>query len=467
MMLEILGARLLAPYFGYSIYQWGALIGVVLSCLTCGYYAGGQVGDRPWAQTFLLWALILSAACILLVPVLAPECLPLFRRSGPAWGAVLASAALVGPASVLLGSVSPIVTRLTFRRKVAGAAGGVYAVSTLGSIGGTFFTAFYAIPQLGTRVSHYVAGTLLLLAVAGLAVAAKRPRYLAAAVLLLIPVLSPDEKFPAGVIHHEESVHNIIRVFDDGPRRALYLNYGIGPQTVLRKDQLLTGEYYDDFLIGPLLNRARKVLFLGVAGGTSLRQLLMLYPDLEVVGVELDPAVLAVAERYFELAPSPRLQLVAEDARWYLENTDAQFDLVAIDLFVTGQIPFFTTTREFFARVEERLTARGLMMMHVRSVRSGEDLLGPFVRTVGSVFPSVFVFGRGNLMLVASKGPMEHAAMVRALQRGRTRSSQLEEIVARVLPSLRVAVADERWPLFTDDRNDVELRTFRMSAQPN
>jgi hypothetical protein len=80
------------------------------------------------------------------------------------------------------------------------------------------------------------------------------------------------------------------------------------------------------------------------------------------------------------------------------------------------------------------------------------------------VFPSVFVFGSGNLMLVASKRPMERAAMVRALERGRTRSSQLEEVVVRALPSLRVAVADQRWPLFTDDRNDVELRTFRMCS---
>jgi spermidine synthase len=463
MMLEILGARLLAPYFGYSVYQWGALIGVVLTALTCGYYLGGRIGDGTHARGFLVWALILSAAWIMLIPLLARLTLPWSRASGPAWGAVVATTLLLGFPSALLGTVSPIIIRLTFTGGVANAAGSVYAVSTLGSIGGTFFTSFYAIPAVGSRVSHYVAGLLLIAALAGLVLAGKQLRYLAAIGLVLLPMILPSTRPPKGVIYEGESIHNIIRVVDTASDRSLYLNYPGGAQTVMRKDSLLTGKYYDYFVLGPLMNHAKRALFLGVGGGTALKQILAVYPDVEVVGVELDPEVLIIAERYFALVPSSRLDLRAEDARWYVESITREFDLIVIDLFVTGQIPFFTTTIEFFDRIKERLSTRGLLMMHIRSVRPGDELLAPFVHTIGAVFPSVFVFGRNNFILVASKTPIELDVLIQALQRGATTFPAVRPVVAQALTDFRRPVFGEHWPTFTDDRNDVEIQTFRMS----
>ncbi len=465
MMLEILGGRLLAPYFGYSVYQWGALIGVVLSALTVGYFIGGRVGDGTHAHGFLVGALALAASCVLLVPVLAPVLLPLCRPAGPARGAVLASALLLGTPTVLLGTVSPVIVRLTFRNKIAGAAGGVYTVSTLGSIGGTFFTAFYAVPFMGTRLSCFTAGLLLILALAILALAAGKVRYLASAGLLLLAGIPPGNTAPAGTIYQGESIHNMIRVVDRPTTRSLYLNYAGGSQTVMPKGRLLTGQYYDSFLLGPILNQAKTVLFLGAAGGTSIRQVLTVYPDVKIVGVELDPEVLRVAEQYFGLKESPRLELVAEDARWYVETTREKFDLIAMDLYVTGHIPFFTTTVEFFEQVRERLTPRGMVMVHVRSVRQEGELLTPFVQTLRNVFPGVFVFGRGNYILVASREPVRREALVRDLKQGAERFPRVRPVADRALSSLRVVTAENPGPVFTDDRNDVELRTFRMSFQ--
>jgi len=182
-----------------------------------------------------------------------------------------------------------------------------------------------------------------------------------------------------------------------------------------------------------------------------------------VVGVELDPKVLEVGERYFDLAESSRLQLVAEDARRCLESTTGHFDLIAIDLYLTGQIPFFTTTVEFFSLVKDRLSPHGLMMMHIRSARAGDDLLAPFIRTVGAVFPSVFVFGERNFILVGSKVATEQAMLLDALRKGAAAFPSTQPVVARALPTFRRAVAGEEWPIFTDDRNDVEFRSFRMS----
>ena len=460
MMLEILGGRVLAPVFGYSIYQWGALIGVVMAALAFGYYLGGKIGDRPWSSRYLLFALIVSAIFVLIVPRFADQFMPAMRSFGPAWGAVFGTVVLLGVPSVLLATISPIVIRLTASSLIAKSAGRVYAVSTVGSIGGTFFTAFYAIPDLGTRLSHYVAGGLLMLAVIAMAVVARQARPALAAMVILGLGYPLAQKPQAGEIYRAESVHNIIRVVDTPYNRHLFLNYTLGAQTTMSKTRLLTGAYYDFYLIGPHINKAKKVLFLGVAGGTALLQLVSVYPNLEVTGVELDPAVIEVAKKYFGLAKAPRIVLVADDARWYLATKTEKYDIIAIDLFVTGHIPFFTTTVEFFQLARDRLTDNGIIIMNFLSASGSGELLGPLVRTVRRVFPSTFLVSHGNFMLVATKQPTSLSTLRGIIDR-RGRTEELEQVLARARRTLRATSADRKWPIFTDDKNDVEFRTFR------
>ena len=460
MMLEILGGRLLAPFFGYSVYQWGALIGVVMAALAFGYYLGGRVGDRPEAGRFLLAALLVSLVYILIVPRLSDGFMPGMRAFGPAWGSVIASVALLGVPSVLLATTSPIVIRLTASALIADSAGKVYAVSTIGSIGGTFFTAFYAIPELGTRMGHYVAAALLALAAIGLALVERQTR----AALVAVVVFALGFPFGGGLapgdLYRAESIHNIIRVADIGPLRYLFLNYADGAQTVMNRESLLTDRYYDQFLLGPQINDAKNVLFLGVAGGTAIKQLVTVYPDVHVTGVDLDPAVLDVARRYFGLADEKRVTLVADDARWFLADSRDRYDMIAIDLYVTGHIPFFTTTEEFFREVYQHLTPDGILMMNVLAVQQPEELLGPLVRTVRLSFPSTFLTGYGNYILIASRAPMSVATLKERLEKAGP-GPELKQVARRALGSLSPASAGREWPVFTDDKNDVEFRTFR------
>jgi predicted membrane-bound spermidine synthase len=460
MMLEILGGRLLAPFFGYSIYQWGALIGVVMAALALGYYIGGRVGDRPEAGRFLLAALVVSLVFILIVPRLADGFMPAMRAFGPAWGSVAASVVLLGVPSVLLATTSPIVIRLTASSLIADSAGKVYAVSTIGSIGGTFFTAFYAIPDLGTRMSHYVAAALLAVAAITLALLERQTRMAAVAVVAFAVGFPFGGAGAPGDVYRAESVHNIIRVADIGRLRYLFLNYADGAQTVMNREGLLTDRYYDQFLIGPQINGAKSVLFLGVAGGTAIKQLATVYPDLRVTGVDLDPAVLDVARRYFGLGDEKRVTLVAEDARWFLANSPDRYDMIAIDLYVTGHIPFFTTTEEFFRQAYDHLTDDGILMMNVLAVQQPEELLGPLVRTVRLSFPSTFLTGAGNFILIASRSPISIAALKERLEKAGP-SPEVRQVARRALNGLSPASAGREWPVFTDDRNDVEFRTFR------
>jgi len=265
---------------------------------------------------------------------------------------------------------------------------------------------------------------------------------------------APDE------IYRAESIHNIIRVVDTPAQRDLFLNYTLGAQTTMSKKGLLTGQYYDTFLIGPHFNGGGKVLFLGVAGGTSLKQLVTVFPKLTVTGIDLDPAVLKVAREYFGLKGEKRIKLVAEDARWFVANATEKYDVIAIDLYVTGHIPFFTTTREFFTLVHDRLSENGIVIMNVLSITGSGELLNPMIRTVRSVFPSTFLIGYGNFMLIATKRTTSLERMQTALEQP-SENAALTTVLAQARESLRAASAGRQWPIFTDDLNDVEFRTFR------
>jgi spermidine synthase len=465
MQIEILGGRVLAPYFGYSIYQWGALIGVVMAALAAGYALGGALGDRPIAGRFLKAALAASGVYIALIPLLADALLPLFRSLGAAWGAVVASVALLGVPSLLLATTSPIVIRMTASDKIAGTAGRVYALSTVGSIAGTFFTAFLVIPEIGTRLGHYLCAGLVALALAGLFLEGRRwsgPAATAVALALLYPW---PPKLPAHVIYRGESIHNIIEVHDHPNVRALYLNYTTGVQTIEVKGEVLTGEYFDLFLVGPHLNGGRKVLMLGVAGGVAMKQIAAVYRDAEITGVELDPEVLRIAREYFGLKDQPRIKLVAEDARWYLAQTAERYDVIAVDLYVTGTIPFFTATAEFFALARDRLTEDGVLLINVLSRRRGEERIAPFVRTLQAVFPSVYAASFGNYLLIATRRPTDYAALKARLE-AEPADPNLANVLTRIRPTFRPARGEGAGTPFTDDRNDVEFRSFRLLHGP-
>ncbi|MGH7264635.1 MAG: fused MFS/spermidine synthase, partial [Candidatus Rokuibacteriota bacterium] len=158
MLLEVLGFRLLPPYFGYSMPVWGALLGVVLAALTVGYYAGGRLADRrPEARA--LYVLILVAAVYGLALLgTYPTILGGAARFGLVGGAGLASLLLFAVPVAALGTVSPFLTRLLAREgEIGRTAGTIYAVSTVGSIAGTFLTSFYLVPTIGTRAALVVA----------------------------------------------------------------------------------------------------------------------------------------------------------------------------------------------------------------------------------------------------------------------------------------------------------------------
>lgn len=453
MMLEILGGRLMAPHFGYSVYQWGAVIGVVMTFMAAGYWTGGQVGDGPKAVPALRFALLAGAAAAALTPWLGkPMLADAAARLNPAEGSVFGAALILGAPSFALAMVSPICAGLSALSGAA-AAGRIYAVGTLGSIGGTFFAAFYAIPSLGVSIGYALAAILPALACA-LVPGGKR---MAVAAALAVPVawtagLGEGKEFTV----FRETPHNTIMVREDDLEIRLHLNVLWATQSRLRKDGSPTGLYYDLFSAAPAMAGGTRVLVLGLAGGAAANEILTAWPDADVLGVELDAAVVEVARERFGL--SPKVRVAVADARRHVETSTEQHDVVIVDLYSTAIIPFFTATREFFAAVERRVAPGGILLMNVASPLDRDALVGPLAATQGAVFPSVFVAdaGRGNYLLVATKER-------RTLDDVRVRLQNVPEAAAyaasRILETLAPADTAGQ-PVLTDDRSDIDQRSL-------
>jgi len=465
---EITASRLLAPYFGSSTIVWANLIGIVLAALALGYWLGGRIADRrPFPS--LLGSIVLAAAvCVAAIPFVAKPFLDLTvegldsASAGAVIGSFLAVLLLCAPPVVLLGMVSPFAIRLAVSSiETAGTvAGRLYALSTAGSLLGTFLPALVLIPAVGTQRTFVAIAALL--AASSCFLLGARYLVVAAALAALVAVPPGAVKPEAGLLHEETSYYQYIQVVErsDG-RRLLSLNEGIAVHSVWRPDSVLTGGVWDAFLaIPPLLDRPlERVAILGNAAGTTARALGVYYPEASIDGVELDPAVSRVGRRYFAMDENPRLTVHDADARPFLRSTDAEYDLIVVDAYHQPYVPFYLATREFFRLVREHLAPGGIVALNVAAVPDDRRLVRAVGTTLAAELPQVLEWPalRFNTIVLGLTEPLATTEVQRRLERGPADLVSLRELLAR--DARPVEAAGRAW---TDDRAPVEWVTDRM-----
>ena len=465
---EITASRLLAPYFGSSTIVWANLIGIVLAALALGYWLGGRIADRRPEPALLGYIVLAAAVCVAAIPFVAKPFLDLTvegldeASAGAVIGSFFAVLLLCAPPVVLLGMVSPFAIRLSVASiATAGTvAGRLYALSTAGSLLGTFLPALVLIPAVGTQRTFLVTAALL----AGSACFLLGARYLVvAAALAVLAVVPPGAvKAQAGLLHEETSYYQYIQVVEeeDG-RRLLHLNEGVAVHSVWRPDSVLTGGVWDAFLaLPPLLGRdLERVAILGNAAGTTARALGVYYPAAAVDGVELDPAVSRVGRRYFGLNEIPQLEVHDADARPFLRTTDQRYDLIVVDAYHQPYVPFYLATREFFALVRQHLAPGGIVALNVAAVPDDKRLVQAVGTTLAAEFPQVLEWPalRFNTILLGLTEPLAPGELERRLSSGPPALAPLRELLARDARPLEAS--GRAW---TDDRAPVEWVTDRM-----
>jgi spermidine synthase len=408
--VEFGASRLLAPYFGTSLYVWGVLIGLILIYLSAGYVIGGRLADKYPRDEVLYQITAWAGLWIGLIPLVSYPILLASQQGfkdlsvGLVAGTLLAVVLLFAAPVILLGCVSPFAIRLLLKdvETAGNTAGRVYALSTAGSILGTFLPVFWFIPTYGTRPTLVGFGLALVL----ISVAALWPRrrlYASFAIAVILAwILLPSGIKPPEVgklLYEKESAYNYIQVVQDGTRTELILNEGQAIHSIYDSQSLITGGPWDYMVIANSFRPAqttepkpKNVAILGLAGGTAARQYTATYGDqVQVTGVEIDPAILDVAHRYFHLGEQPNVHPVVADARYWLDTHPGKFDVIALDAYQQPYIPFHLTTREFFSGVRSHLSPGGAVVVNVGRTTTDFRLVDAIASTMAAVYPNVFL----------------------------------------------------------------------------
>ncbi len=465
MSLEMAAVRLLAPYFGYSIYVWGTTICVVMAAMVAGYAIGGRLADTARAEAHLFVAILSSAAWQLLALWTMHLLLPWLADTSEVIGVTLAALILFAPSMVALAATGPILVRLCAQMGTIGrAAGLIYALSTAGSMGGIVATIFWLLPRLGTHATLQVlCATSFLIGAAGLLTVGRRRELGLAVAAGLVPVLmAPGLGWSEGSLWTAESSYNLVRVVQRGGRRLLQLNHPSSIHTVRDGGGVWTGFYYDAFALGPLLVPARRALVLGMGAGGSIRSMRLTNPEIAIDAVEIDPRVVEAATRWFDVDPASdgRLRVHVMDARRFLSRDRGTYDLVQLDVYQGGPyIPFHLVTEECFRLARARMSDDALLMMNVFDRGPDTALLRSLAATLRRVFPSVMVghTDAGNFMLFAF-------TRLPSAERLRYRPAVLQANTGVRDMEIREAARADSTAVFTDDLAPIEDMTRRMLA---
>jgi spermidine synthase len=477
--VEFTTSRMLQTVFGTSNIVWANVIGLVLLFLTAGYFLGGRLADRRPQPAPFYWLVSIAGFCsvffLLLTSVVLREAASALAAVNV--GAILSSLILVFVSLALpitlLGCISPYAIRLAVRDvgEAGRISGRIYAMSTWGSLAGTYLPVLIVIPLAGTRITAVVFGSaLLLVGLFGLWRSRQRPPYAALSlVIALIPFVLvwtrggvkdyPDQ------IYEEESAYNYIQVVRRDDCNYLLLNEGQAYHSFYCDGGRVPRiSVWSIMLAAPFFNPASRPLSLdsmaviGLAAGTIPKQFTQAFGEIPIDGIELDPAIVEAGREYFALN-EPNINVIVGDGRYELSQLDTRYDLITLDAYKVPYIPWHLTTREFFTEVKDKLTDHGILAINVGRGPTDRRLVDALTATLWHVFPTVHTIdvpGSLNSILVASVEPTdsENLADWAAMM-----DEETQPLLYRAIETARANIAPTEGSqmVFTDERAQVEV----------
>jgi spermidine synthase/MFS family permease len=492
--VELSASRLLAPYFGTSLFVWANLIGLILLYLTIGYFVGGRIADR-YPSPKLFYGMTIMAA--LLISMIPPLSRPILVWSLSAFasfsvsvfiGSLVSVILLFALPMILLGCVAPFAIRLSVDQigKSGRTAGLLYAISTAGSIVGTFLPVLVLIPSIGTYKTFLVfAVALLLVAIIGLVTTcgnrsdpnngSKGVAKKWLSFLLLIPTLAtvlgmqgpikPASGTNGGgmLIVEHESPYNYIQVVQMGRETQLVLNEGLGIHSIYNPDQILTQGPWDYFMIAPYFNnppfkqeQVERVCIIGLGAGTSPREFTAAYGPIPIDGIEIDNAIVDVGRKHFNMN-EPNLNVVVQDGRSYLRSTERKYDIIGIDAYQQPYIPFQLTTTEFFNEIKAHLTPTGVTVINVGRTTDDFRLVDALAQNIHTVFSNVYIIDTqrfSNSLIIATNDKTSLANF--AVNAQELTNPLLQEVAQNSLISGHIRQEQRAKVFFSDDLAPVE-----------
>ncbi|MEW6142892.1 MAG: fused MFS/spermidine synthase [Chloroflexota bacterium] len=485
MVIELIAARMLAPYIGVSLYTWTSIIGVILAGIALGNYLGGRVADR-WASPLVLGAIFLGGG------VATMAILPAIKLSGAihlpsGWPLmalfVVRVAVIFLIPSIVLSMVSPVVIKLALADlgRTGGVVGTVYAFSTAGSILGTFLTGFYFILWFGTRSIVWTVAAVLILT--GVLVwflwrsprtwkpRWKRPALLGAALVVVLSYAGLMQAKPVWSVNYVmESNYYTIQVWDEPENtRVLVLDHLVHSYVKLGDPYKLEYGYvkvfreYSDYVLQG--NPSPKVLHLGGGGYSFPHYIEAAYPGSINDVIEIDPAVTLVAHQYLGLPYDTTIKTYNMDARLFLiEGVSQQkYDIVIGDVFNDYATPYHLTTLEFDQALKEVMKPDGVYLLNIIDQYKDGRYMPSMIHTLQQVFRNIYLFsvvpswdwpGRATFVIAATDRELDFNAYQAFVTEGGTKQAQGN---MHNPAALEMYLAERQPILLTDDHVPTDI----------
>ena len=485
--IELSASRLLGTVFGTSNIVWANIIGLILVYLSAGYFIGGRWADR-YPNPTVFYRLIawggFTAGLVPLVsqPVLLRAAQAVERlQTGQMVGSFLSVLLLFSVPVTLLGCVSPFAIRLAIEnREHAGRISGrIYALSTLGSILGTFLPVLVLIPWIGTRNTFLLFSlALILTALVGLGMHDRRQFLLNLWMPLVIMALavltaSAPIKAASGQLYDSESAYNYIQVIERDGVRMLMLNEGQGIHSVYTPGMSATYGTWDYFLAAPFFYPPEvepgvdRLGIVGLAAGTIAKQYTQVYGPVPIDGWEIDQQIIEVGREWFDMS-EPNLNAIAADGRWGVAHSPHSYSVIGVDAYRLPYIPWHLTTVEFFEILHDHLDPQGTVVINVGRTPRDRRLIEGMVGTLSAVFESVHVVDvpqTFNTIIFATVQPTNAQNLVlnEIELSARDANPLLIDVLRRSADNLMPTPESD--VLFTDDRAPIEQLTNAIALE--
>jgi len=410
MVIELLGTRVIAPFYGASLYVWSSLISVTMIALAIGYFVGGRWADTS-KRTGLSLIIALAGIFTLLIPLLTRTVLLATDPLGLRGGAFVSALILFSPSLTLLGMVGPFAIKLATSQLegVGNSAGSIYAVSTVGSVVGTLVLGFFLFPLLGSRQILIGTGILLLVLAVAIAIYEQKKLKVPVAILpsviitvislaLLPKIVDAGRGYIGGnqflIQSERESLYGWVRVIDQKARDLRLLTSDastIGASSISNGQSRLS--YQDIVGLIPALatQKMNRALIIGLGAGHMAKVLHDRY-NIVTDTLEIDPAVADAAVDYFGYQPTGKA--IVGDARYEIRHLTGPYDLIIHDCFTGGSEPAHLLTVETLAQLHGLLSEPGILALNFVAFAQGENAkaLAAVSKTLAEVFPQQSVF---------------------------------------------------------------------------
>ncbi len=470
--IELLGTRIIAPFYGSSLYLWSALISVTLAALSAGYAIGGRLADRE--ATISRLCIIIGAAglWIAIIPWLRVPALAVTDTLGLRAAVLVIATILFFPPLALLGMVSPYAIRLKASSLdvVGRTAGNLYAVSTVASVFAAVGTGFFLIPNIGVYRLVFIIGLILIsTALIGLFCHKKSKAVYTAPLVLFLAGLLGYQIAPAqtadpehGLIAIEQSAYAEIRVADIDDIRYMIIDGG----THTIADPITRESYFPYVhvldITNNLFSQPGEMLLVGLGGGSVVKN--FAENGWKVDAVEIDPVVTKLAYEHFGLRED-EADVFEMDGRQYLITNDKDYDLIVMDAFGSSSIPFHLVTVEAFALIRSRLSVNGVLAMNIEAVGWDDIVVTSLAATAKKQFEHVIVLPiaeppdqLGNVVMFASDRELKLI-------------EELPEVTGRFSDNYnrnhawdnQFVVDVKGVAVFTDDLNPIDLMAERIN----